>query len=201
MATGNPAKKAAEKKIATAEDFRNRNRATLEMPSGLVVKLRNPGGLRAFIGGGTIPNSLLPMIEGALNKGTAPDVKQLMKKNGKIDPDMVIDMVEMMDRIAVACMVEPRLLPVPTQADLAEYNARNPENQLEPVNIDLIRDERYLYADELPDDDKQFIFSWISSGVTDLETFRQQTESGLDAVAAIAGASDDAELPAGTKTR
>jgi len=168
MASGNPARKATERKISQVGDFKKRVQSIEELPSGLVVKLRNPGGLNAFLGKdsqGEIPNSLMPLIQKALKSGNGVDVSEVMP-DGELDLDLLADMQKMMDNIAVKCMVDPDLQPKPTkEAD---------------------RREDVLYADELPDDDKQFIFAWLSSGVSDLETFRQQRQAGVDAVAGVA---------------
>jgi hypothetical protein len=188
MASGNPAKKAAERKISQVGDFKKRVESIQELPSGLVVKLRNPGGLKAFIGSkngkNSIPNSLMPIIQKALKSGQGVDIEKELLKDGEMDMDLVQDMLGMMDGIAIQCLVEPRLYPELTQKDLDKHNEELPEDEQLTDPEELRRDDR-LYVDELPQDDKQFIFSWISSGVTDLESFRQQRQSGVDALAAV----------------
>lgn len=180
------AKQAEAMRISQVGDFKKRIQTVLELPSGLIVKVRNPGGLRAFLDKGTIPNSLMPLIQKSLNKGKAVDVEtDLMGADGNIDTEMMTEMFDMMDNIAVKCMVSPKLYPKLTDKDVEAWNKKYPEDQAETVD-DIRQDDR-LYADELPDDDKQFIFSWMSTGVKDLETFRLQRQSGVDAVATVAG--------------
>lgn len=169
--SGNPAKKAAEKKLSSVSEFKKKNTSVEELPSGMVVKLRNPGGLKAFLGTGDIPNSLMPIIQKALDKGKNVDIQNELMSDGKLDPKLLNDMMKMMDNVAVMTMVEPNLQPEPKSEE--------------------DRSDDTLYVDEVPDDDKQYIFSWISGDVKDLETFREQRESGVDAVVAIAGSGSD----------
>lgn len=192
--SGNPAKAAAEAealKISQVGDFKKRLGGTLELPSGFKVKVRNPGGLRAFLGNGLIPNSLMKIIQDGLDKGSGKNVPVNITKDGKIDPEMMSDMMQMMDNIAVTVVVEPRIHPTLTEADLLVWNEENPDDQRDFVE-DLRRDDR-LYADELPDDDKMFLFQWVSGGTRDLETFRQQHAAGMGALPAVASNGDGSE--------
>lgn len=164
--SGNPAKRAEELKISQIGDFKKRMGGVMELPSGVVVKLKNPGGMRAFMKSGVIPNSLMGVIQKAMKSGQKPSASELMP-DGKLDKTVLEDMSQMMDAVAIQCIVEPPVLPKPaSEAD---------------------RNEELLYIDEFPDDDKQFIFQWVSGGTKDLESFRQQRDQGLDALVAIPG--------------
>ena len=68
-------------KISPVGEFKTRMGGTMQLPSGLVVKTRNPGGLQAFLTGGTIPNHLMVIIKEALDKGKAPTSKEFMNKS------------------------------------------------------------------------------------------------------------------------
>jgi hypothetical protein len=88
-----------------------------------------------------------------------------------------------MDNVACRVIVEPKIHPRLTQADVDAWNAENPDALVE--DIEELRDDEQLYADELPDDDKSFLFQWISGGTADLATFRREHEQGVDHLAEI----------------
>lgn len=189
--SNNPAKIAEERKISQIGDFKKRLGGVQELPSGLVVKTKNPGGLKTFLKGGMIPNELMKTVNDSLARGKAPKAADVMK-DGKIDEETLLAMTNMMDAVAVATIVEPRIFPTLTQADVDAWNAdKDPEHELYAETIDDIRQDDRLYADELPDDDKQFLFQWVSGGTRDLQIFRQRQQSGLDSVVAVAGAAAD----------
>lgn len=175
--------KADELRVSQIGDFKKRLGGIIELPSGLVVRWRNPGGLRAFLSEGVIPNSLLPMIDRALKNKQGVDeteIADLVKDTGK-----VAEMMSMYDNIAIKCLIEPRLHEVPTWEDVEKNNQKFPEAPVdEPEDL---RDEDLLYVDELPDDDKMYLFQLISGGVKDLETFRQQQEINVGSLARVSG--------------
>lgn len=196
MATTRKAvKRAEELRISQIGDFKHRLGGIMELPSGLVVRTRNPGGLRAFLNNGTIPNSLMVIIERGIKTGKGAKAEELMP-DGKMDPQMIEDMTKLMDSIAMKTIVEPKIHPTPTEADLLVWNQNNPEDLLEEV--DELRDAMTLYVDELPDDDKQFLFQWISGGTRDLETFRRKLDEHVDDMAAVAGNASNTEPADGT---
>lgn len=167
MATRKDIKKAEELRISQIGDFKFRLGGIQELPSGLIVKIKNPGGLKAFLASGTLPNSLMVMINEGISKGraTAPEV---VKSDGTIDTELMKDMETLLNEIAIQCIVEPEIHPVPlTEAD---------------------RSDEMLYADEIPQDDKQFLLQWITGGTRDLEKFRLKQQQSLDTVAQVAGA-------------
>lgn len=196
MATRKAEQEAEIRRISQIGDFKTRLGGIQELPSGLVVKVRNPGGLQAFMGKGqAIPNSLMSIIEKGMKTGQAPKPDELFK-DGKMDQDVFGDMVILLDNIALKTIVEPRIWPRLTDADVNEWNKTHPD---EPVgDIEDLRSDEKLYADELPDDDKQFLFQWISGGTRDLETFRAGLAQSLDSVVAVAGNRQSSEPDSGT---
>lgn len=159
--SGNPATRASNLKVSSAADFKKRVTGIFELPSGMVVKLRNPGGLKAFVDAGTIPNSLMPIVDNALkgNKTTADDIKATPED---VSLKMVEEMVNFLDVLNIKCWVEPKLNPVP-------------EN-------DEDRDDDLVYVDEVEDMDKMFVFQWLAGGTKDLERFRQQYSQDLESL-------------------
>lgn len=149
------AKEAVELKISPIGDFKKRLGGITELPSGLVVRLHNPGGLNAFMGSSTIPNGLMPLVSKQIKNAKAgKGVDEVaLGKEIEANPELMLQMTQMIDAIVIRCVVEPEVQPVPD-----DFGARNPD---------------VLYVDELMGDDKQFIFKWLTSGVTDLEPFRK----------------------------
>jgi hypothetical protein len=190
------ASKAEQLRVSQIGDFKSRMGGVMELPSGLVMKLKNPGGLQSFIANGTIPNSLLGIVqEGLKGKSGLEATKAAADMADNLDS--LGDMLKMLDLVMIQAAKEPRVFPVPTPEDLERHNILNrdkPENQFE--TIDDLResfDDDRLYVDEIEEMDKQFVFQWVSGGVRDLETFRAQLQSNVDAVSAVQGSAGSAE--------
>ena len=192
-------KKAEEKRISQVRDFKTRMGGIQELPSGLTVKLRNPGGLMAFMDSKNIPNSLLAIIQRSLGQGKAPEPEELMQKDGEIDPEMLDGMKQMMDSVALRCIVKPHIEPALTQEDLDDHNRQYPDDQID--DLDDLRDDELLYIDEIPFDDKMYIFQWVSGGTRDLEEFRKGHEQGVADVAEKSKSVSDAQRDAGLDPR
>lgn len=181
-------KKQAEAQISSAADFKKRIGGVIELPSGLVVKWRNPGGLKAFMSSGKIPNMLLGVVQEALDggKGAKDKAEQEVMAMIKDDPAAIAQMMELYDEVTLRAVKEPRIYPAPTEEDVIEWNRENPEDTLDDPE-DLREDDK-LYIDELVDDDKAYIFECVTSGVKDLETFRKERNIDVAAVAAVSNA-------------
>jgi hypothetical protein len=185
------AAKAEQLRVSQVGDFKSRMGGIMELPSGRVMKLKNPGGLQAFIANGTIPNSLLGMVQSGLSGKTGPEATRAAAELSK-DVDSLADMLKMLDLVMIQAAKEPRVHEVPTQEMLERHNILHPENTFETV--DDWRDSREddLFVDEIEETDKQFVFQWVSGGVRDLETFRAQLSSNVAAVSAEQGSSNAA---------
>lgn len=166
--SGNPATRAKAKAAAapsaptSVSEFKKKNKPELmELPSGVYMTLRNPGGLRLFLKQGLIPNSLMLIVQESLDKGQDQLAKKVDQQG--VDPAMAADMIALVDVVTIAACVEPQVHEAPeTEAD---------------------RDDEILYVDELEDEDKMFIFQWVSGGTRDLESFRAGLSKQLAAVA------------------
>lgn len=185
------------KPISSLHDFKGRRRGVFELPSGMVVKMKNPGGLQAFIANGTIPNSLLGVVQKALN-GTKIDAAAAAKDLSQ-DMNSIGEMVKLLDIVASQAIIEPECRVAPDQADLDRHNLLNPQDQLADPD-DLRDDEKYLYTDDIDELDKQFIMQWVTGGTRDLETFLRQHEASVAAVSAVESADGSTEQPAGAET-
>lgn len=120
----------------------------LTLPSGNVALVRRVG-LDVFLREGRVPNTLLPVMRGALAG------KRMTLKNEDLSEQMIQDMLSMQDTVLVACVVEPKVFNVPQNED-----DRDPEK---------------LYADEVDLIDKQFVFQWAVGGTSDVEKFRERS--------------------------
>lgn len=132
---------------------------TLTLPSGHVVEVFNPG-LKSFLVSGSIPNSLMTLADGALKKGQPleqADIEDLVN-----DPRKIADMLKMVDTIAMGVVINPKLHPVPENAS--------------------DRSDDVLYVDEMDDEDKLFIFQWVTGGTSDLERFRSELAGDMAAL-------------------
>lgn len=165
-------KKAAEAaKISSPADFKKaKSGRLLPMPSGLTVKARRIE-LRTLIAQGDVPNPLIPIVEEALNKGLNVDAEELISKD-KVDLNMVNEMYEMVNTVAIATVVEPKVHQVPESED--------------------DRDDDLVYVDELEDEDKMFLFQWALGGTDDIATFRKEAQEDLASLAEGEGAVSNA---------
>jgi hypothetical protein len=147
----------------------------VEMPSGNTGIIRRRP-LQAFLKAGLIPNDLLPIIQEALKAGkTEIKPEEIMQDDKK-----VVGVLELIDVVVVACMVEPEVLPAPVK-----------ESE---------RDEDLLYVDEIDWDDKQFIYTYAIGSVADLEAFREQQKANVEVVP-DGDVADDAPIKSGRSKR
>ena len=137
----------------------------LVVPSGNTCLVRAPG-LQVFIKQGMIPNSLLPIVNEAIKKGTMPtDDKFDIEEN----PEMLNEMMELMDAVTVHCVVEPAVqhIPLDDEGETVPFSQRDPET---------------LYVDEVDFTDKIFIFQYAVGGTADLAKFRQELSEHVEIV-------------------
>lgn len=169
-ASGNPAKKAAAKKVSSAAEFKKRKLGDLlELPSGIVVRAKRVE-LQTMIMQGSVPNPLMEVVSQALEKGKKADIAAMVGVDeGKIDLDTVRDMYDMVNAVVMESILEPEIHPVPEdEAD---------------------RDDDLVYIDDVDDTDKMFMFQWASGGTSDLEQFRRESDADMAALAEIQGSS------------
>ena len=184
-------------------DFKRKNGGLIELPSGLVVKLRQKGGMRAFLASGIIPNSLMGIIQEAINKGSVPDMSGIIKDDGTMDEAMINDMLVLTDRVVVDVMVSPPVQPAPTEQDMAEWNRKHKaiKDKITELDDERLRDENSLYVDEMDDEDKMFIFQWVTGGTRDVEQFRKELASTMDDLAGQPSLPSAPKRTSGTRRR
>lgn len=143
----------------------------LQMPSGNVALVRNPG-MQAFLQAGIVPNELMPIIMDAIDDKKMPDLDEM-----KGDPEKLVQILQLVDNILVYCVVEPPVSTVPEGG--------------------VTRDPEQLYADEVDMEDKMFIFQFAVGGTKDLETFREQSTAGVESLSAKSAVARPAKRTSG----
>lgn len=129
----------------------------LELPSGKTVKVMQHPSMRVFLKAGIIPNSLVSIIQSSLDRGQAPDLASFGATQERID-----EMFKMID--SIVC-----------------FTVEEPDIQL-PPDKEEDRDAGVLYADEVEQTDKLFVFQWAIGGTRDLERFRRESGTTLDLI-------------------
>jgi len=131
----------------------------LKVPSGNVALVKNLG-MRAFISRGLIPNTLLPIVTEALERGKPPSGRVLAEEIGKKGTKALEDVFDLVDRVVIECVVDPVVSKIPEE--------------------DETRDPELLYVDEVDLEDKMFIFQWVVGGTRDIARFRAEYQADVD---------------------
>lgn len=140
--------------VSSVSEWKKSN-APLTLPSGKRMKIRSVG-FQAFMKAGIIPNSLMSVVQSAIDKG---------QKDPDLDvssTEQVEDMMKMMDDVIVFVAVAPEVKPAPKQ------NER--------------RSDDILYVDEIDEEDKTFIFGVCTGGTRNVEQFRKEQADSLAAL-------------------
>lgn len=155
----------------------------LPLPSGNVCLVRRPG-LQAFVTSGMIPNGLMALVMPTLQKsqdqgrqGNALEIQDDLETLGlevTKDPARLADMVTLVDRVTLHCVVEPPVAPVPV------WTAENaPDPEFIGKEAASLRSDNVLYVDEVDFEDKLAIFNFAVGGPKELEPFRSAADSAL----------------------
>lgn len=151
------AKSKADRKITSASEWKKASGGQdVTVPSGQTCRARRVD-LKTLIKTGKVPNALKKFIDmdaGGM-KVDANDISQMILEDTK----MMEEMFELVDTIVVACVIEPRVHPVPPD--------------------DEDRDDDRIYVDDIGDEDKMFLFEWTLGGLTKWETFRQEQSADV----------------------
>lgn len=171
-----PKKVAVVEEPTSVEGWKARKSLVLHVPSGNKALVRNPG-IKAFLTAGILPNSLMPIVTEALERGQPPSMSAFQDKV-KTDPTLLQEMLESVDRVTLHCVIEPQVHPVPTW-DLTDHAEDRCTAEQVGQEAPQKKDPRRLYVDEVDLEDKLFIFQWAVGGTRDLERFREQYSTGL----------------------
>lgn len=160
--------------VTDASEWKKATRETkLLLPSGNVCLVTNPG-ITSFVMQGLIPNSLMPTVMQAIEKGQGVSSSKLRETIEK--PEMLNDMMAMMDNVVVCCVIRPTILPMPTFDAKDFQEGKCSEEQLGQTAPSK-KERQKLYVDEVDLLDRQFIFQWVVGGTRDLDKFREQSSA------------------------
>lgn len=146
--------------------------AILTLPSGNVLRVKNPG-IMAMAHKGLIPNSLMTLIMGSVQKGNEVKAEEIFDSNIEIS-----DMFEMMDSAIMLMAVDPEIHPVPVWED-EDVLAENCRQSQLGEQADSKKDDALVYIDDVPEEDKMFIWQWATGGTADVEQFRRESSNML----------------------
>lgn len=154
-------------KQSAARQWKRATAEEVTLPSGNLALVKRPG-MEAFLLEGLIPDSLMGIVQEAINtgKGVPPAKMQEIIS----DPKKVDAMFDAMDRILCRVVVEPAVV---------WHKREKPDGSgdLEVIPEDERDPDTYIYTDEVFFDDKSFLFNYAVGGTRDLERFREETES------------------------
>ncbi len=135
----------------------------IELPSGNVMRVKKVG-MQTLMKIGIMPNSLMAFATKAVGKGTGKPEEMSDEEMASIatDPDKIREISNFMDSMVMFVAQEPEVYPLPDEG--------------------VEKDPGQLYIDEIDDEDKMFIFQVVTGGTTDIESFRAEHSSSMDAI-------------------
>jgi len=144
----------------------------IELPSGAVVRAMRPG-VQGLVQAGILES--LDALTGIVQSETIPkaegkreiDVSSVLKDSSRLG-----EMMEMLDRVTLHVVTEPKIYPAPVV----------PEDAEEGANAEDFRQDNRAYIDLIDPDDKTFIMNFAFGGTRDLSTFREETETVMAGV-------------------
>lgn len=156
----------------------------LELPSGNVCLVR-PLSIPVLVTEGLIPDNLLGISQGHIDKAEGKPPADFKKKKSKAkaddataeeimkDPQKMVEFFKSMDKIVSRAVVEP--------ACVLHFTEDPETGEVTPISDDD-RDEEILYTDEVDISDKMFIFNHFVGGSNDLDSFREEFSESLDGI-------------------
>jgi hypothetical protein len=189
-----------KKKSPAPKQKRQWKRSTAEeidLPSGNVALVKRPG-MEAFLTEGLFPNSLMPIIQKAVNTGRGLPPAKIKELTD--DPKMVGDMFDAMDRVVARIVLEPKVV---WHKEFPLGDDGQPNLDLPPVVIEdedraewLSKhkmDPDTIWTDEVFFEDKSFLFNYAVGGTRDLERFRGEAESSLASLQSVEAVAQSSE--------
>lgn len=154
----------------------------IEVPSGNTAMIRRKT-LSTFLKTGHVPNALVAIVRASMGSGEAP--KNFSEGISEWSNEEVADLFSFVDQVVVSCVVQPEVWPVPMcercggDGKYTIDNADGTKKHFNPCDVcrgtgEAEREEEKLYVDDVDQTDKMFIFTYVTSGVKDLEPFREE---------------------------
>lgn len=173
-------KQQTKKRVTSAKAWRAGSAINQEfiltLPSGNVATVIRPG-LESMVANGDIPDALLDIAQGAIDKGQGKRPDQELDEKTAADfagnPEKWGLMLDSVDRIATRIMKEP----------VVAYAKRKIEGTDEwEVIPEEDRFEDVLYTDEIELDDKFFVFDFACGDSADLERFHAERKGRVERI-------------------
>lgn len=139
--------------------------------------------LTAFVG-----RDYIRKVRGAKGK---PDFEEIDPQKLLKDPATLQKIVKMVDGLMPHVIVNPVVA--------CHYRVVNEETKETMMIGPDVRISGVIYTDQIPLEDKMFIFNFAMSGVKEVETFRKQSEVAMGDVADGEGVPDQAQRPGGNR--
>jgi len=159
--TASPKKSTAPKKPTSVAAWKKNAAEPVELPSGNYMRVRRMS-MSTLMATGKMPNSLTAIVKKAVDKGTGVMGVESEMADLIGDEKQLREMAQFLDTLVTMVAVDPPVSPTPeTEAD---------------------RQDDVLYADEIEEEDKSFIFQLVTGGTTDVEQFRAAAEASMASV-------------------
>lgn len=162
-------KKPQDHKPKAKGGFGRKKLSYIDVPSGSTIGVVRPG-VQGLVRAGIlesfdqltaiVSSEVIPAAEGQ-PRNKLVDARTLLK-----DPDKIKQATEMMDKIVMFVVEDPKLAPSPTLTE---------EDKAAGKTIDDLYEEDVAYIDYVEDEDKAFIMNYVLGGTSDLARFREES--------------------------
>lgn len=152
----------------------------VDLPSGNTCLARRPGA-QGLIKEGLLDDldQLTSLVQTELIDSKDPRSMAKAVQGLQKDPKKILEAMAMIDRVIAFIVVAPRVIVPPDDAEK--------RRKLQAEDADAI------FADEVDEEDKMFLFQWCVGGTADLAQFRQESQEAMGALAAMQGVQSQTE--------
>lgn len=154
----------------------------LTMPSGDTALVRRPG-VQGLIKMGLLDSldSLTSLVQ-TEHFDRVAETKKAVKAMSE-NAEAIRSGLDLMDRVVIGCVIEPKIYPVPVYPpDHEKAGQEVPDDE---------REQSAAYVDWVDLDDKSFILQFVVGGSSDLAAFRKERDELMDDVPNV----QDVSLP------
>lgn len=156
-----PAKPDVPTEATSASDWNQEPLTRLVvLPSGKAVEIKKTVGITDMAADGLIPNSLMSTISKMIEKGAPKAAEEEISKVLTEGPETIASMYAMVDAAVVKMVVKPRVKPTPSDDEEREIGD-------------------WIYADQVGEEDKMFLFGIFTGGTDDVAQFRKESTAEL----------------------
>jgi len=163
----------------------------LALPSGNTCLARRPGA-QGLIKANLLNDldQLTALVQVELIDSKDPRKMAQAVKGLARDPAKVLEAMEMIDRVTAFVVAEPKVLTRPKKPPELDGNLWDAEAASEELMASY---PGALWAEDVDEEDKMFIFQWCVGGTSDLVAFRAESSAALGALSALNDVPDATE--------